>query len=44
MTDDPIRGSDPTRELERAYIAEFLARHGQTVDSLRALPAGDSPA
>ena len=37
MTDDPVTATDPTRELERAYIAEFLARHGQTLDSLRKL-------
>ena len=42
MTDEPARAADPTRELERAYIAEFLTRRGHTFDSLRALPAGDA--
>ena len=38
MTDDPVPVGDPTRELERAYIAEFLRRRGHTFESIRKLP------
>jgi hypothetical protein len=37
MTDVPAPVPDPTRDLERAYMAEFLKRQGHTFESLRAL-------
>jgi hypothetical protein len=42
MTDDPAPTGDPTGDLERAYIAEFLRRRGHTFETLRDLPDADA--
>ena len=36
--------TDPESTLERAFIAEYLERHGYTRDSLHDLPAAESAA
>jgi hypothetical protein len=38
MTDVPPSIGDPLGELERAYIAEFLLRHGHTLTTVHDLP------
>jgi hypothetical protein len=35
---DPVPRHDQTAELERAFIAEYLERHGHTMATVRALP------
>jgi hypothetical protein len=40
--DDPDGLADPHAELERALTAEFLARRGHTLQSVRQLPPAES--
>ena len=35
---------DPHSELERAFIVEFLERHGHTLDTVRTLPEAEAHA
>jgi hypothetical protein len=36
--------SDPDATLERAFIAEFLLRHGQTISTIHELPQAEATA
>lgn len=43
-TDERAAGDDPVARLERAFIAEFLERHGHTLATVRQLPPEEANA